>query len=174
MSIFAILFVIACVITAIAQLFVKTKIKNTPAHMQISDIQQCIDLIGRPYSTIDCAIYFINNENDFVNYAQGTLEGFYNDYIDGSLHGLCCYHSNSTTKIFVFTNNTVNSYGLERCYYQKAIIRVLYHELRHAIQHINNLDVDDLEYDANWFAERIMKENESKINNIFKNYAFYD
>lgn len=154
-------------------IFAKASVINVPAHMKVSDIKKCIKILGRGYSKIDCAIYFINNQNDFNKYAKNKISGFYSEYMDGSLHGLCCYNSNSTSHIFVFTNNTINAYGLNRCFYQKSIIRVLYHELRHAYQHKHNLNITDLELDAIVFADRTMHANETKLNHIFKNYMLY-
>jgi len=129
--------IVLVIIGIIAILFEKACVKNVPAYMKVSDIRKCIKLLGRSYSKIDCDIFFINNESDFNKYAKKKVDGFYREYMNGSLHGLCCYVSNRTTNIFVFTNNTISSYGLNRCFYQKSIIRVLYHELRHAYQYKN-------------------------------------
>jgi len=38
--------------------------------------------------------------------------------------------------------------------------------------HINT-KIDNLELDANVFADRIMHANDAKINHIFKNYKLY-
>ncbi|WP_411679598.1 hypothetical protein [Clostridium thailandense] len=155
-------------------MFEKVKIINCPIYMNKSDIKKCIDLLGKDYTKIKCNIYFINNEIDFKNYAKDKLEDSYYEYKSGSLHGLCCSESSGASTIFVFIKNTISSYGVERCYYQKSILRVLYHELRHAYQH-KELNLPDYkkELDADMFAAKIMQIYDKEINEIFKNYELY-
>lgn len=155
-------------------MFEKFKIINSPIYIKKSDIKNCINLLGKDYTKIRCDIYFINNETDFKNYAKDKLEDFYYDYKRGSLHGLCCSESNGSSTIFVFINNNIDSYGVQRCYYQKSMLRVLYHELRHAYQN-KELDLPDYkkELDADIFASRTMQIYDKEINEIFKKYNLY-
>ncbi|MBU3075694.1 hypothetical protein [Clostridium estertheticum] len=77
MPIIIVFFIIGIIFIILA----KASVKNVPAHMKVLDIQKCIKILGRGYSKIDCAIYFINNQNDFNKYAINKISGFYSEYM---------------------------------------------------------------------------------------------